>query len=99
MRLQSGLCDDVLLERDYRLSQQPAVDRCAGIQGDHRLGQYRSLEVRGCPDGDCVSRLPEDVLGLRATYESHILGGSLVESAGNLEDEYVVRATREGDVV
>ena len=49
------------------LRQQPAVDRCTGIQVDCVLGNYDPLEVRGRSkgriDNAVTDHLPEYVLG------------------------------------
>jgi len=55
--------------------------------------------VRGCSDGYRAGGLPENVLGLGATGQGHILGRGLLERSGNLEDPYVVGTTGKGEVI
>src|SRR5665647_1515490 len=90
--------DYVLLKSDRRLSQQPAIRRCASFHGDLRLGQYCSFRVRGCSNNDTAGSLPEDVLGQCAATQDHLGCGSLGKSSGNLEDPHAVRWTRKGDI-
>jgi len=91
--------DYVLLKSDRRLSQQPAIHRCAGLHGDHRLGKYRSLKVSCGSNVDRAGGLPEDVLGQGSAAQSHLGSDSLSKGSANLEDPNVVRSTREGDVI
>jgi hypothetical protein len=45
-----------------------------------------------------TARAPEDVLGLRAAAEQHILGRAEIEVVGDLEDPDVIGRARDGDL-
>jgi hypothetical protein len=90
--------DSVLLKSDRSLSQQPAINRRAGLHGDRRFGQYYSCKVRSGPDRDATGDLPKDILGLCAARQSYFHSSSFRQSPGNLKDPNCVRGARERNV-
>jgi hypothetical protein len=59
-----GLCNCILLQGNRSLCQEPAVRRCASIEGDQCFAQNYSLKVGGGSNGHAAADLPEDILGL-----------------------------------
>ena len=88
----------ILLKRDGGLCQQPAVCRCAGVHGNIRLGQHDAFHVRGGSDRHCAGDLPEHVLRLCTAGQRHQGRVGLGQGSRDLEDEDIVRATRQRDI-
>src|SRR5438874_4634317 len=95
-RLQGGLGDGRLLQRDLSLSQDAAVHGGAGLQGDRGLREEDSFEVRVRAECRLAGHLPEDVLCLCAAAERHAGGRAHREVAAGLEDPDVVGPARDG---
>ena len=72
-----------------RLSQDPAVKRRAGPDGDRRRREDGALQVGLRTECGCGT-LPEDVLGAGAVFEDHLEICSETDGPPALEDEYAV---------
>src|ERR1700677_2965496 len=92
-----GLCDCVLFQSNCGLCQEPAVRRCARLDGDQCFRQNHSLEAGGCSNGHYVAYLPEDVLGLCSACQGYAGCACLLQPTRDLEDPNIVGPAIECD--